>query len=401
MTRWLSVVGLGEEGLDALSPAARALVDQAEVLVGGKRHLEMVADDGRERLTWTSPLRLLVDEIERRRGQPICVLATGDPQAYGIGVTLARRISIQEMTIVPAPSAFSLAAARLGWSLSEVDALTLHGRPLALLHPYLQPGAKLLILSEDGKTPGHIAALLRDRGYGNSTVVVLEHIGGPRERVIAGTAADWAINRVADLNTVALACVADPAAPLLVRSPGLPDDAFRHDGQITKREVRAVTLAALAPVAGQLLWDVGAGAGSIAIEWMRAAPRAAAIAVEKDRDRLALIAANAAALGTPTLEIVAGAAPEALAGLAPPDAVFIGGGATQPGLFDACWQALRSGGRLVANAVTLEGEQALVAWRQARGGTLVHLAVSRAAPVGRFTGWQPFRPVTQFAVTKP
>ncbi len=398
---WLSVVGIGEDGPAALAPAARALIDQAEVLVGGERHLAMVPDDGRDRLTWTNPLMLLIDEIERRRGQRICVLATGDPLSYGIGVTLAGRFPIGELIIVPALSAFSLAAARLGWNLAAVETLTLHGRPLSLLHAYLQPDAKLMILSEDGRTPEHVAALLSERGYGASEITVLEHMGGSAERCIQSTADDWPAGETADLNIIAVACVAGPGARLLPRAPGLPDDAFRHDGGITKREVRAATLAALAPVSGQLLWDVGAGAGSIAIEWMRAAPRAAAVAVERNSDRLAMIAANATALGTPRLQIVAGAAPEALADLASPDAVFVGGGATTPGLIDTCWQALRPGGRLVANAVTLEGEQALVAWAQAAGGSLIRLAVSRATPVGSYTGWQPFRPVTQLAATKP
>ena len=401
MSPWLSVVGIGEDGLAALAPAARALIDQAEVLVGGQRHLAMVPEDGRERLTWTNPLLRLVDEIERRRGQRICVLATGDPLSYGIGVTLARRIPIAEITIVPALSAFSLAAARLGWNLTAVETLTLHGRPLGLLVPYLQPDARLLILSADGRTPGQVAALLDERGYGASAITVLEHMGGTAERRIDARAEEWPAGAVADLNTIAVACIAGPTARLLPRVPGLPDDAFCHDGQITKREVRAATLAALAPVSGQLLWDVGAGAGSIAIEWMRAAPRAAAVAVERNSDRLAMIAANATALGTPRLQIVAGTAPEALADLALPDAVFVGGGATTPGLIDACWQALRPGGRLVANAVTLEGEQVLVAWVQAAGGSLIRLAISRATPVGPYTGWQPFRPVTQLAATKP
>jgi len=400
MTPWLAIVGLGEDGLEGLTPAARSLVDNAEALVGGERHLAMVPQDGRERLTWTSPLMDLVAEIEGRRGQRICVLATGDPMAYGIGVTLAKRVPRDEMTVLPAPSAFSLAAARLGWSLDETEVLTLHGRPLAMLQAYLQPGAKLLILSENGKTPGQVAELLCQRGYGESGLTVLEHMGGPREEAIEGTAATWGARETADLNTLAVACVAGADALLLPRTPGMPDEAFVHDGQMTKREVRAATLAALAPVAGQRLWDVGAGCGSIAVEWMRAAPRAEAVAIERKKERVAMIAANASALGTPKLEIVTGEAPAALEGLAPPDAVFVGGGATTEGLFEACWSALQPGGRLVANAVTLEGEQALVAWRRRIGGNLVRIAVSRAEPVGPFTGWRPLMPVTQFQAQK-
>jgi precorrin-6Y C5,15-methyltransferase (decarboxylating) len=401
MTPWLSIVGLGEDGLEGLTPAARTLVESAEVLVGGARHLAMVPEDARERLVWTQPLEHRVEEVAGRRGQRICVLATGDPMSYGIGATLARRVPPREMIVVPAPSAFSLAAAQLGWSLAEVETLTLHGRPLELLHPYVQPDAKLLVLSEDGATPGRVAQLLCERGCGKSRLVVLEHMGGARERVSEGTAADWAAREIADLNTIAVDCVAGPGAALLPRTPGLPDAAFQHDGQLTKREVRAATLAVLAPVPGQRLWDVGAGCGSIAIEWMRAAPRAEAVAVERRQDRLALIAANAAALGAPTLEIVAGEAPGVLGGLARPDAVFLGGGAARDGLFEACWQALGAGGRLVANAVTLEGEQALVSWRERVGGSLTRIAVSRAEPIGGRTGWRPLMAVTQFAVTRP
>jgi precorrin-6Y C5,15-methyltransferase (decarboxylating) len=257
-----------------------------------------------------------------------------------------------------------------------------------------------LILSEDATTPAAVAALLCARGYGGSRITVLEHLDGARERRLDGTAADWSANDVADLNTLAVDCTAGANAPLLPRSPGLPDEAFRHDGQMTKREVRAATLAALAPVAGQLLWDVGAGCGSIAVEWMRAAPRAQAVAIERQAARRAMIAENAESLGTPLLKIVAGEAPAALAGLDAPDAVFVGGGASNDGLIEACWRALKPGGRLVANAVTLEGEQALLAWQQQHGGALTRFAIARAEPVGPFQGWRPMMPVTQYASIK-
>ena len=401
MNAWLSVIGIGEDGLDGLSPVARALVDGAEVLIGGERHLAMIPDDGRERRAWGRPLHALVEEIVERRGRQVCVLATGDPLTYGIGVTLARHIPRPEMTIIPAPSAFSLAAARLGWSLAEVDTLTLHGRPLALLQSFVQPGAKLLLLSNDGTTPGQVAALLRARGYGDSYLSVFAHMGGPQESVIDERARDWGDRVCPDFNTIAVRCVAAPDAPLLPRAPGLPDAAFQNDGQLTKREVRAVTLAALAPVGGQHLWDVGAGCGSVAIEWLRAARHATATAVEQQAERINLIAANASALGTPHLDIVTGAAPAALTNLPRPDAVFIGGGLRHDGLLDLCWESLRPGGRLVANAVTVQGEAALATWYGRNGGTLTRLAIARAAPVGDLTGWKPFMPVTQLAVHKP
>lgn len=397
---WLSLIGIGEDGLAGLTPAARRLVDDAEVLIGGERHLAMVPPDGRERLAWPSPLAALLDEIERRRGQRVCVLATGDPLWYGIGVSLLKRIPRAEMTLLPGLSAFALAAARLGWPLAEVQTLTLHGRPLALLQSFIQPGARLLILSEGAETPAAVAALLCERGYGESRMTVLEHMEGVAERRLEGTAESWRVNDVAALNTLAVDCIAGPAAALLPTTPGLPDEAFRHDGQMTKREMRAVTLASLAPVAGQLLWDVGAGCGSVAIEWMRAAPRSRAVAIERKAERRAMIAENAEALGTPLLEIVAGEAPTALAGLEAPDAVFIGGGVSSQDVIEACWAALKPGGRMVANAVTLEGEQALLAWQQREGGALSRLSVSRAEAVGPFQGWRPMMPVTHYAQTK-
>ncbi|MCH6587872.1 MAG: precorrin-6y C5,15-methyltransferase (decarboxylating) subunit CbiE [Proteobacteria bacterium] len=400
MTPWLSIVGLGEDGVPGLAPAARALLDNAEVLIGGTRHLDMVPDDGRERLTWPSPLGAIVEEIARRRGQRVCVLATGDPMHYGIGVTLAKAVPMDEMVVIPAPSAFSLACARLGWTLSEVEPLTLHGRPLALLHPAIQPGARLLLLSNDAATPDQVAELLRARGYGPSRMVVLEHMGGAKERRLDATAEAWQPGRVADFNTIAVDCLAGPDAALLPRTPGLPDEAFRHDGQMTKREVRALTLSALQPVPGQLLWDLGAGSGSVAIEWMRSHPRCRAIAVERYADRIALIAGNAAALGTPGLEIVEGEAPGALDGLEAPDAAFIGGGLRADGNFETCWDRLKPGGRLVANAVTVEGEQALARWRAELGGELIRIAVSRAGAIGPYTGWRPLMPVTQLRAVK-
>ena len=397
---WLSVVGIGEDGLEGLTASARATVDAAEVLVGGARHLGMVPDDGRERIAWPRPLDAAIPEIAARRGRRVCVLATGDPVCYGVARKLLRSIPIEEMAILPAPSAFSLACARLGWSLPDVETLTLHARAVDNLHPFVLPGVRLLALSRDGDTPGQVARLLTARGYGRSPMTVLARMGGPHEARFDGLAESWDWRAIPDLNCVAVDCIADPDAAPLPRVPGLPDEAFRHDGQLTKREVRTATLAALSPIPDQRLWDVGAGCGSIAIEWMRAERGTGAIAIEQRAERVALIAENAAALGTTALDIRQGGAPAALAGLPPPDAVFIGGGLGAEGIFEACWTALRPGGRLVANAVTLEGEQALFAWHAAQGGALTRIAVSRAEPVGRFTGWRPLMPVTQYAVTK-
>jgi len=401
MHKWLSVVGIGEDGVSGLTPIARALIAQAEVLIGGHRHLGMLpTPDARQMLTWTSPIEASIEAILRRRGQSVCVLASGDPMCYGIGTTLARRLPVAEMTIVPAPSAFSLACARLGWSVPEVEMVSLCGRDPALLYAVLYPEARILVLSADKHTPALVAAQLTQRGYGNSDLTVLERLGGPHERIIRGTAATWNVADVSALNTIAITCKTEAGMTGWSRRAGLPDMAYHHDGQLTKREVRAVTLAALAPIPGQLLWDVGAGCGSIGIEWMRTDPRCQAIAIESHPIRLQYLADNAAALGTPDLHIIAGEAPAMLRDLPPPDAVFIGGGLTADDLLTTCWQALRVGGRLVANAVTLTSEQMLLQWHSQYGGELTRIAVQRAEPIGTVLGWKAMVPVTQWVVTK-
>ncbi len=401
--KWLSVIGIGEDGLAGLSAIARSLVDAAEILVGGERHLAMLPelpDDQRSRLIWTSPIESSIEKILSYQGSSVCVLASGDPMWFGIGTTLAKRISIDEITIIPSSSTFSLICSRLGWSMNEVETLSLCGRPASILQSYIYPNAKLLILSSGKETPQIVAQILSDRGFGNSKITVFEHLSGTKERVISSIAKEWQeLGKVVDLNAIAVECILDPKAQILSRMAGLPDDAYHHDGQLTKREVRAITLSALAPNAGELLWDVGAGCGSIAIEWMRSHPRCQAIAIEKSRSHY--IAENAIALGTPNLKIVEGKAPDALKDLPIPDAIFIGGGATAIDLFETCWTSLRSQGRLVANVVTLEGEQKLFQWQQEFGGTLTQISIKRAEAIGSFLGWQPMRPVTQWKVIKP
>jgi precorrin-6B C5,15-methyltransferase / cobalt-precorrin-6B C5,C15-methyltransferase len=396
---WLSVIGIGEDGLAGLTPAARAIVEQAQVLVGGKRHLALVPDSAAERLAWRTPLADTLPEIAVRRGQRVVVLASGDPLWYGVGALLVRHFGREEILILPNCGAFSLAAARMHWSLADCVPLTLHGRPLERLALFLTPGARLLILSENGETPATVAAYLTARGWGESALTTLEHMGRPNEHRREGIAATWSAAHVADLNTIAVECVAGPGARPLSRLAGLPDDAFRHDGQITKRAVRAATLAALAPLPGETLWDVGAGSGSIGIEWLRGGG-GRAVAIERVAARVALIAENAALLGVPELEIVAGEAPAVLRDLPTPDAVFLGGGSGSPGLFDAVWDRLRPGGRLVANAVTVASEARFAAWHQARGGRLVRIAVSEAEPLGGAQSWRALLPVTQVTLVK-
>jgi precorrin-6Y C5,15-methyltransferase (decarboxylating) len=319
---------------------------------------------------------------------------------YGIGVTLTRALSVAEMTIVPVPSAFSLACARLGWALTEVETVSLCGRDPALVQAVCYPGARLLVLSAGQRTPAIVAEQLTQRGFGQSHIIILERMGGAHERRVEGTAASWNAIEVADLHTIAITCIADPGVTGFSRLAGLPDTAYHHDGQLTKREVRAMTLAALAPVPGQLLWDVGAGCGSISIEWMRSDARCRAIAIELHPARLQYIVDNAVALGTPNLRIIAGEAPGALKDLPPPHALFIGGGLTTDKLLATCWQVLPAGGRLVANAVTVESEQMLLQWHSQWGGELTRVAIQRAAPIGKFLGWKAMAPVTQWAVVK-
>jgi precorrin-6Y C5,15-methyltransferase (decarboxylating) len=401
MSRWLSIIGIGNDGMAGLSPAARTLVQTAEILVGGERHLAMVPAGPAERMPWRRPLTDTIPEIDAMRGRRVAVLASGDPLCYGVGVVLLRHFRRDEVTILPQPSAFSLAASRLGWDLADCTLLSLHARPLDALRLHLTPQRKLLLLSEDGSTPCNVARLLVDSGWADSRMTVFEHLGGAAESTRTGTAGEWGEQACASLNTIALECVASTATQPLSRLSGLPDDAFEHDGQLTKREVRAITLARLAPLPGELLWDVGAGCGSIAIEWLRALDAGTAIAVEREPCRAAMIARNAAALGVPSMEIVVGLAPDALAGLPPPDAVFVGGGISDPALMPTLWAALRPGGRLVANTVSTEGERAVLDWQASQGGELTRIAISRGEALGGYQGWRPLLGITQLVATKP
>ncbi|MEX0953929.1 MAG: precorrin-6y C5,15-methyltransferase (decarboxylating) subunit CbiE [Rhizobiaceae bacterium] len=401
-TPWLSIVGIGEDGMEGLGEEARRLIADAATVFGGRRHLELAAElIGGKALPWPSPFDKAIDAVLTLRGRPVCVLASGDPMFFGVGATLSRHVDAGEMRVLPAPSAFSLAAARLGWSLQETACLSLHGRPLALLRPHLQPGRRLLCLTSDGDGPAAVARLMTELGFGPSRLTVLEALGGARERVRETVAASFTMNDVDALNLVAIEVAAAPGARILPFTPGLPDDWFEHDGQITKRTVRAATIAALAPRHGELLWDIGAGSGSIAIEWILRDPSLRAIAVEADGERATRIRRNADALGAPGLEIVEATAPAALSHLPDPDAIFIGGGGSDAGVLDAAMGRLGSGGRLVANAITLETEAQLIARHASLGGELTRLSVSHAAPVGSMTGWRPAMPVTQWAWTKP
>lgn len=399
---WLTIIGIGDNGLDSLTPPAKALFDAADTIIAPARVLERVDCGTREVIAGTFGVRRTLELLRERRGRPTTILATGDPMHFGIGATLMRELDASELRVIASPSAFSLAAGRLGWALQNAAQISLHGRSAHGLVLHIQPGARIIALTSSGRTVTEAAALLVKQGFGPSHLQVLEHMGGPGERIVSGTAVEFAgaATELADFNTLAIDCVAAPGARVLPAIPGLPDDAFRHDGQLTKREVRATVLAHLASVPGGLLWDIGAGSGSIGIEWMRAARGALAVAVESRQSRRELIAENALSLGAPGLDIVAGTAPAALAGLARPDAIFIGGGLSNAGVFEAAWAALKPQGRLVATAVTVEGEARLFALQSAHGGALSRVQVSRAEPVGRYCGWKPMMPVTIWSVTK-
>jgi len=400
---WLTIVGIGEDGLDGITGTAKTHIGKAEIVFGGERHLRLAKGLGMaEQRRWQSPLSTSIEELMRLRGRKqVCILASGDPFFYGIGSTLAEKIPATEMRIYPAPSAFSLAGAKIGWPLQDVTMISLHGRPVELVRPHLHPGRKILALTSDENGPAEIASYLTEHGFGPSRLTVLEALGGPDERVRQTEAARLDCENVSRINILGIEPSAMPDALVISYAPGLPDTAFEHDGQITKREIRALTISALAPASGQLLWDIGAGSGSVGIEWMLMHPSLSAIAIEPEAKRLNRIAENAAALGVPGLQLRAGSAPAALDGLAAPDAIFIGGGGTDDGVVDTAIKALKPGGRLVANAVTTEMETLLSVLYGELGGRLTRVQIARAEPLGQMHGWRPAMPITQWVWIKP
>jgi len=388
----VTVVGIGAGGWSDLSGTGRSTVEAADVLFGSDRQLALVpASVVAERVPWPTPLLpALPGLLAAHRGRRICVLASGDPMFHGIGATLVRLLGADRVRVEPHPSSASLAAARMGWPLADTDVISLVSAPVDAVRRLINPGRRFLVLSRDASTPALVAGVLIGAGYDSARLTVLSRLGGPDELITSDlTAAD-------PLNVIAVECGDGPATAIV---PGLPDSAYETDGQLTKREVRAVTLAALAPVPGALLWDVGGGSGSIGIEWMRSHPACRAVTVESSPARCATIRTNAAQLGVPGLAVVEGRAPGALAGLSTPDAIFIGGGLTAEGVLEACLAALRPGGRLVANAVTVESEAVVAAAYAKLGGELTRLTVGRGSPVGGFTGWRTMMPVTIWSVT--
>ena len=398
MTAWLTIIGIGEDGLSGLGNSIRDTIKDAEYLFGGERHLKLVNKKG---FVWKSPLEDSFLELDQLQGKNVVVIASGDPMWFGIGATLGRRYGPSAIKIIPSSSAFSLVAARLIWPLADVECLTVHGRDLDRVKAFLMHGNRLIILANDGQTPNQLAKLLREAGFSKSFITVFSHLGATDEGHFEAAALDWGHEDIPDLNTVAVECIADEGLQPKARTPGLSDEAFQHDGQLTKREVRAITISSLAPMPGQMLWDIGAGCGSIGIEWLRGTLNARAIAVERNMDRLGMINKNALALGVPELKVVFGEALTEIIGLPAPDAVFIGGGVTSDGLLEYCWQTLKPNGRLVANSVTFEGERRLFEVHQKLGGDLNKIDISRAQTVGEFSSWQALKSVTQLKMIKP
>lgn len=440
MSVWLHIIGVGEKGVGELPTAQRELVTEAFTVIGPprllatvgsavttdvevhpelvqRRSLEAVArallyvdaeeitfpeeDLSRVLIEWRDGIEEMISQILPLRGSPTVILATGDPMWFGIGATLAKHLEPDEFEIHTHPAAFQLAAAKLRWPLQHVATLSLHGRPIEAVQQHILPGNRILALTTDATTVDRVADILANRGYGQSVLTALENLGGVEEKVTSSTAEDFNAKAIGDFYVLGIDCVADEGAALLPPVPGLPDEAFVSDGQLTKREVRAATVARLAPYPGALLWDVGAGCGSVAIEWMRAARDAKAVAFERDEKRLEMIGDNARALGAPTLEIVSGPAPGTFKDKATPDAIFIGGGVADDELFDASWQALKPGGRLVANAVTLDGEKSLILRQERLGGELTRLDISTLDTVGKHKVMRARLPVTQWSVQKP
>ena len=409
ITPWISVIGIGEDGVQGLSDSSIQLIENAEIIIGGERHLKMLAGmvqpKNQIRTDWAKGFNKTLDLIEQKKGKNIVVLASGDPMYFGVGATLARRFGGDALNVIPAVSSISLACARMGWSQPDVNVVTIHGRPAENINRYLFNNAKIIALSNDGESPSVVAKLLRAHGFAKSKITVLENLGGENENYISGLAENWQNSECAHLNIIAVECVADDNVSGHALVGGLADDAFNHDGQITKREVRAITISSLAPCEGEVLWDVGSGSGSIAIEWMRGGKNMKAIAIEKDKTRAENINSNAFNLGVTRLQVVCGAAPDVFAQISghSPDAIFIGGGLTNGGedLINQAWDALKPGGRLVVNSVTIKSEAIIFNFAELVGGELVRINIERAKKIGHQQSFQPLKTVTQLIAHKP
>ena len=399
MKKWLSIIGIGDDGLNGLSAKALEVINQSEIIIGGTRHLALIPNSESEKIPWGSPLSTTIEHIKAKRGNPVTVLATGNPLWFGIGSTLLKHFTIEEVEIIPQSSAFSLVAAKLGWSIEQVECLSIHGRPHEIVRKSFYPKAKLIVLTNNSETPNLVAQFLREDGYKQSKITAYAHIGGEKEEVVNGTAEKWN-HSVPDFHTLAIEVIPDTVVIPNAICSGLPDHCFENDGLLTKREIRASTITRLMPIPGQLLWDIGAGCGSIGIEWLRAAPNSSAIAIEPEAKRREFIKLNATRLGVPNISIIAEKAPDCFTELSAPDAIFIGGGLASEGMIEKCFQSLKAGGRLVANAVTIEGENHLLVALDQFGGELTRIAISHLSPVGNYRSWKPALPITQWSTIK-
>lgn len=405
---WLFVIGIGEEGWEGLSPQGRLILERVTLCFGATRHRDLLPKHLQEKvILFPTPLVEFWPLLAQRRFQETVVLASGDPLWHGIGATLLTHYPAEEICIIPQTSAFSLAAARMRWPLAATTLLSLHAHPCTTLLPFLAPRRRILALSRDAQTPFEVANLLCTHGYGASLLTSLAHMSGPREEIHSVTAETWT-HSPPDFHTLALELHLSPGTTPLPRGPGLPDEAFIHDGNITKRDIRTIALSKLMPFPGHVLWDIGAGCGSVSIEWMRCAENTLAYAIEPNPARRGFLAENARQFGVPRLEIHAGSAPEVLSSLPPPDAIFVGGGVRRAGVLETALAALSPGGRLVAHAVTLEGEIRLSTAFQRWGGSLIRLSVTQAKPLHSKklcpgptpTAWQTGRPVLQWSIIR-
>lgn len=393
---WLSIIGLGEDGPEGISVASREALSRAELVMGSARHLSLLPALTCPTVEWPVPFEDGIELLLRHRGKRVAMLASGDPFHFGAGSSVTRHLSRQEWSAYPAPSTFTLAASRLGWALQDVDCLGLHAAPLQRLRPYLRAGRCALVLLRGGAAVGDLAQYLAGQGFGDSILHVMEALAGPRERVRSAPASSFDLADVGHPVVVGIEMAGQDSS--LPTTCGMPDDLFASDGQMTKRPVRALTLSALAPRPGELLWDIGSGSGSIAIEWLLAHPANLAIGLEPDAGRAARARTNALELGVDRLIVVEGRAPACLPDGPHPDAVFIGGGMSDA-LLEALCGRLPAGTRLVANAVTLETEALLACWHGAKGGQLMRIELADAAPLGSRRGWKARYPVVQWSVT--
>ncbi|MFQ3361058.1 MAG: precorrin-6y C5,15-methyltransferase (decarboxylating) subunit CbiE [Alphaproteobacteria bacterium] len=403
MNPWLTIIGIGDNGLEGLSEKSISKINNAEYVFGGERHLSFIPDNGIKKILWKNPIKNSVDHIMSLKPRPVCVLSSGNPLWHGIGSTLLKYISIDEMLIYPSPSVFSLACAKIGWDSNDVEAVSLHTNPVSFIEKYLQPSVKLFLLTRDSKTPIEVADYLNKRGFNKSKFIIFENLGGVNENITRTTVESFGLKDISRLNVICIECIADTDANYYSCIPGLPNEIFNNDGQITKREIRAATIAKLTPFKDDLLWDIGAGSGSVSIEWMRSSKNLKAIAIECDSHRVEFLKKNAIELGVPNLEIIQGRAPDILAGLKKPNAIFIGGGLSGDNgiaIIEKSINSLLPNGRLVINAVTIETEILLINNYKKYGGDLTRIAVSKIKKVGSSNAWDDYMPVVQWSYHK-